>query len=217
MWRFRESVPDYYSILGVLRDATPDEITAAYYLLASKLHPDLLAAEADESETADFRRINEAYQVLSDPRQRRKYDQGRRQGTGRRRVWPNATPRSDDCQTLAEAGDARRRRSPGAATTHISAQLPITPEEIRYGTMCRVTLTWLETCPACRGTGRMSAAMCPVCRGQGARARREAVDVAIPAGMRPGSTIRINGKGNRSEAARKRGDLILRLVVKPCW
>ncbi len=215
MWRFRESVPDYYSILGVLRDATPEEITAAYYLLASKLHPDLLAAEADESETADFRRINEAYQVLSDPQQRRKYDLGRRQGAGRRRVWPSTTPPSADRQTPADAGAGRR--PPVAATTHISAQLPITPEEIRYGATCRVTLTWLDTCQECRGTGWMGAAMCPVCRGQGAQARREAVDVTIPAGMRPGSTIRINGKGNRSEAARKRGDLILRLAVKPCW
>jgi DnaJ-class molecular chaperone len=59
---------DYYQILGVSRDASPEEIKKAYYKLAHKYHPD---KGGDEKK---FKEINEAYQVLSDKEKRAQYD-----------------------------------------------------------------------------------------------------------------------------------------------
>lgn len=65
---------DYYSILGVARTATPDEIKKAYRKLASQHHPD------KGGDTAKFQEIEEAYRVLSDPQQRAAHDNPQPQG-----------------------------------------------------------------------------------------------------------------------------------------
>lgn len=61
---------DYYDILGVRRDASPEEIKRAFRQLAQKYHPDKPGGDAEK-----FKQINEAYQVLSDPEKRKMYDQ----------------------------------------------------------------------------------------------------------------------------------------------
>jgi len=63
---------DYYSVLGVGRDAAPEEIKKAYRGLAKKYHPDSKSGTKDEER---FKKINEAYQVLSDPKKKQTYDQ----------------------------------------------------------------------------------------------------------------------------------------------
>lgn len=66
---------DYYSILGVSKDATADDLKRAYRKLAKQYHPDAQHTEEDKKNAeAKFKEINEAYSVLSDENKRAQYD-----------------------------------------------------------------------------------------------------------------------------------------------
>src|SRR4051812_4148735 len=64
---------DYYEVLGVAKNATPEEMKAAYRRQAIKFHPDKNPGNKDAEE--NFKEINEAYSVLSDGEKRKAYDQ----------------------------------------------------------------------------------------------------------------------------------------------
>ncbi|MGZ4164983.1 MAG: DnaJ domain-containing protein, partial [Tumebacillaceae bacterium] len=62
---------DYYEVIGVSKDAAPDEIKKAYRRLARQYHPDV---NKDPSAAEKFKQITEAYEVLTDPERRQRYD-----------------------------------------------------------------------------------------------------------------------------------------------
>jgi len=72
----------------------------------------------------------------------------------------------------------------------------------------------IQTCAKCQGQGKVSKADCPDCRGKGIKKERVKIDVTIPAGVRDGMTIRVQGQGE-SSALGKSGDLYLEVKIKP--
>src|SRR5690349_1774095 len=74
---------DPYAVLGVARDASEDDIKKAYRRLAKKLHPDL--SPGNRTNEQQFKEVTAAYDLLSDPQKRGRYDRGEIDATGRER------------------------------------------------------------------------------------------------------------------------------------
>ncbi len=166
---------DYYQILGLPRTATQDEIKRAFRQLAREHHPDVTQdPRADER----FKEINEAYQVLSDPERRARYDRTGRVPSGG--ISPGdfppfgGTPFDDifDMFFGGQFGQARSRGGePGPARgSDLGVTLEITLEEAAHGADKMIRLSREETCPACFGTGAEKGSapeQCPTCKGAG--------------------------------------------------
>jgi len=162
---------DYYEILGVKKDATPEEIKKAYRKLALKYHPDRNSSDGNTEDK--FKEINEAYQVLSNPEKKTRYDQfGSAEGMG-----------GFDFQgrDFGDFGDifesffgTRTRRSEGRVRPQRGANLrynlEISFEDAAFGKETKIEVPSWETCSACKGSGAKagtSPQTCPDCHGTG--------------------------------------------------
>ena len=200
---------DYYEVLGVSRDASAEDIRAAYRNLARRYHPDVNKEPGAEDR---FKEVSEAYEVLRDEEKRERYD----------RLGPNWKA-GDDVSGAAgfderfrqggfddvrvEFGNgfgdfsdffeglfgARERTRPGGGTGRFSARgsdqeavLELSLEEAATGGRRRVTLA----------DGRD-------------------YEVNVPAGVRSGQRIRLAGEGGRGMGAGPSGDLFLQVRLKP--
>jgi len=150
---------DYYEILGVKRDASPDDLKKAFRHLARKYHPDL----------------NKAYQVLGDPQKKAQYDQ-----VGHAEFKPGDAasykpPSYDDLFRDFGLGDIFDAFSGGSRKTRRQAgadlryDLEISLTDAFYGTKNTVAVPHQFECPTCQGTGAQPGSMrnCPTCRGTG--------------------------------------------------
>jgi curved DNA-binding protein len=226
---------DYYEVLGVARTATEDEIRKAYRKLARKHHPDVNPGDKSAEET--FKDINEAYEVLSGPEKRKRYDQlganwkagadftppsgqdGRVEFEGFGDIFGGghgASGFSDFFESLFGRGGARRA---GAgfrmAGQDIEAELPLTLEEAHRGGKRTLTLQSSEPCPDCKGTGSRDGKVCPTCGGSGFVGRPKTLEVTIPPGVREGSVIRLAGQGGPGSGGPQAGDLYLHVRLQP--
>jgi molecular chaperone DnaJ len=147
---------DFYEVLGLQKGATADEIKKAYRRLAKENHPDL---HPDDKECeARFKEINEAYEVLSDPDKKAKYDQ-----FGYAGVDPNFAA------TGGGGGSSRARSGPQRGES-LRVSLSISFEEAAFGCSKEINITKVEQCETCHGTGCAdgeSPETCPDCRGSG--------------------------------------------------
>ncbi len=226
---------DYYQVLGVSRDASQKEIKQAYRRLARKHHPDL--NPDDKAAEARFKEMNAAYQVLSAPEKRKKYDQYGDQweyadqfakSGGQERVrWDfgrgGTTFEYGDTDGFGDilsslfgdsAAGPRMRRGPQRGQDAESA-IEISLEEAYHGSKRVIQLQTAEPCVACTGTGRVGNRVCTICNGAGEKAAPRRLEVKIPAGVKDGSRIRIAGEGGPGRAGGSKGDLYLVVKVLP--
>ncbi|HPI98064.1 MAG TPA: DnaJ domain-containing protein, partial [Synergistales bacterium] len=167
---------DYYSTLGVPKDATASDIKKAYRQLVRKYHPD---ANPGNKEAEDhFKDVNEAYEVLADPEKRAQYDQFGTVGD-----FPGGGPFSgfggvedvfgDLFENLFGFGTSGRRRAdPNAPRrgSDMETQLIVDLEEAAKGVTKNVEIPRWQTCDRCSGNGAEPGTqpdVCPQCHGSG--------------------------------------------------
>jgi molecular chaperone DnaJ len=167
---------DYYDLLGVARDADADTLKRAYRRLARQFHPDI---NKDPGAEDRFKEIGRAYEVLSDPQTRARYDQFGEAGLGGGGGMPDMGDMggfADLFETFfsgfggaAGGGGGARRRGPRQGDD-LRLDLGITFSEAVFGAEKEVQIRHLETCGTCQGSGARSASgptTCGTCGGAG--------------------------------------------------
>jgi molecular chaperone DnaJ len=180
---------DYYKTLGVTKTASAAEIKKSYRELARKNHPDANKGSAEAEER--FKEITEAYNVLSDEKQRKEYDEAR-STFGGFRVPTGARPGSGAGGTTFDIGDLFGgdglgdvlggifRNRQGTASTRarrgadVETETTLSFGDAIDGATVSLRLTGEGPCPICGGTGAKSGTVpkvCPDCHGTGQQAR----------------------------------------------
>ncbi len=169
---------DYYGLLGVARDASPDEIKKAYRKKALEFHPDRNQGSKEAEE--QFKAVTEAYEVLRDPEKRGRYDRYGAEGLKGARGGPGFS--GFDFADAVEVfmrdfggfedlfGRGGRRGPRTKAGQTIRIRLPLTLSEVATGVTKRIKVSVLDPCELCSGTGAADGrgtTRCPTCGGTG--------------------------------------------------
>lgn len=169
---------DYYASLGLQKGASDEEIKKAFRKLAIKYHPD--KNQGNKEAEDKFKEINEAYQVLSDPEKKARYDQfgtADFDGSGFGSGGFGGFDFSDmggfgdifDSFFGGGGGSSRRRNGPQRGAD-LEYTVNLTFEEAIFGVEKEISINRSETCDSCKGSGAKtgtSAKTCPTCNGQG--------------------------------------------------
>lgn len=170
---------DYYEVLGVSKDATDAQIKSAFRKAAKTCHPDL--HPDDKEAEARFKELNEAYEVLSDPDKRSKYDQfghaafdpsmgGGYQGGAGFDGFDDIINSFFGGGFGGGYGSGSSRRDGPMAGDDMRYNLSLTFEEAANGVTREITISREEECESCHGTGAKagtSPVRCPTCGGAG--------------------------------------------------
>jgi molecular chaperone DnaJ len=164
---------DYYEVLGVSRDASPEEIKKAFRKLAFEHHPD---RNREDGAADRFKEINEAYEVLSNADKRAAYDRYGHSGGG---DFFNQGFDGFDFGNFGGFGDIFEAFFGGAGTStrqgprsgsDLRCNITISFEEAALGCEKEVVIQRTEQCPQCRGNGAEPGSQpvtCPTCNGAG--------------------------------------------------
>lgn len=200
---------DYYKILGVNRNASAADIKKAYRKLAMKFHPD--HAKGDKAAEEKFKKISEAYAVLSDKDKRQEYDtfgsEGFRQRFSQEDIFRGFNI-NDILREFGFGGDIFGGESRGTRFSYgtgspfggrgrqqaqslkgsdLIYEMPLTLREVAFGTTKAVTIQ--------------------------NQANPERITVKIPKGMSAGKKLRLAGKGNPGPLGGPRGDLYIQAAL----
>jgi molecular chaperone DnaJ len=235
------SKKDYYESLGLTKEATAEEIKKAYRSLAKEWHPDKNPNNKEAEEK--FKEISEAYEVLSDPDKKNKYD-----------TYGHAKGGNDDFEAFYNSMFRNRQRNAVRKGENLSLTVKLTLEEVYSGikkkfkykkidscTSCdghggsnihecptckgsgmgvRLTNTPIgmmrETfqCPTCNGVGTTYDVSCKVCSGSGTTTIEQEIEVDIPSGVESGMTFVMAGKGQAIRSGIS-GDLHITILEIP--
>ncbi len=194
---------DPYEVLGVDRKASADEIKQAYRKLAKKLHPDL--NPGNKSIEARFKDVQAAYDLLSDPGKRARYDRGEIDASGQEkpRTWYRTYADSDAAGRYTSRGEA------GFSAEDLFADLfgnlgggwrgsmRAKGPDVRYG----ITIDFPEA---------MLGARKRVTLGDG-----RTLDITVPPGTDDGQTLRLKGQGGPGVGGGPAGDALIEVHVRP--
>lgn len=211
---------DYYKILGVEKNATEDQIKKQYRLMARKYHPDV-SKEKDAEEK--FKEVQEAYEVLKDPKKRSAYDQmgsnwkqgqgftpppewefqqGGGAGSGFEDIFGREAGFSDFFESLfgqqrSRGGGSKTYRGHARRGQDQLSQIHLSLEEAYSGTERTIQFQEPERDPA---TGAV-------------QTKSRSIRAKIPAGVIQGQQIRLTGQGGKGTQPNLNGDLYLEVFI----
>lgn len=194
---------DPYQILGVTREATQDDIRKAYRRLAKKNHPDL--HPGDKGAEAHFKEIASAYDIVGDEKKRARFDSGEIDASGAERQQPER----EFYRQHAEAGPGFRYERSWSGSeqdgTDLFAELfgARSARTTAQGSDVRYTFS-VEFMEAINGAKKRVV-----------MADGKALDIAIPAGLKDGQTLRLRGQGHPGVGIAEPGDALVEIHVRP--
>jgi DnaJ-class molecular chaperone len=204
------SMRNFYVILGVPREESTRGIRNAFLRLAKEHHPDRVGESGKEA----FQHIQEAYETLSDPDRRRRYnhelDASQRRDRARRTGEPTAVA-SEPISILAEPESVRPSFDAffdrwlrnftgfgvpkGERIEGLNIEVVLNPDEAAKGVVVPIDVPTFHRCPFCDGTGREWVFPCSYCLEEGMVEKRQTVRVNVPPMVRPGTVFELPLQG----------------------
>ena len=209
-------VPDYYEVMGVAEDASPEDIKKSYRRLARKYHPDVSSAPDAEEK---FKQLGEAYEALKDPKKREEYDSLRKYGAfkdGQFRPPPDWDRQTDsrgpgqadfDSRRFSDFFEAIYGRQAGRQTGAGGADFALRGEDIHASLSVSLAEAFAGT------TRTFSLETHSYDESGRAVPETKTLKAKIPAGVVSGQKIRLRGQGGPGYGGGANGDLFLQVDI----
>ena len=210
---------DFYKVLGVEKGVTDAELKKTYRKLARKYHPD--SNQGDAKAEATFKEVSEAYSVLSDPEQRKEYDQIRAMGSGARFTAGDQPGGFEDVFSMFGQGRGARQQSPQDFDDIFSMFNQQQGGGFGSGRFGQSTGGFRGYGGPQRGadvTARTTIDFITATKGETITLQGEdgkPFKVKIPAGVSDGQKIRLRGRGRPSPDGGETGDIVVQVTVRP--